>query len=338
MSKPRQPRRPLRRRRPRPAHAQPSRNRMAEIQAEIQEVQQQIDRSRRACRLIRNAAELTVLEQEITRLTDRLAKLLIAETLQRTADDDQTNQLARSRFQGAGIALKNQGKRDVTIRTARGSLIIRVTYFSRNCDRSREHKGLFPVLLVWGVHDGCTLGLASEVSKLVAILGSLEEVEQLLSERGHGLSINTIRGIAYRFAAKARAIQRAGQLDWGESVAGRRVVVSTDGGRLRIRETKRGPKTAKGRNRYRTDWREPKLLMIYVLNEERKMDQEFLAVLDGTLDGPNAVFALMESYLRELKVQSADQVLFIADGRGGSGTESSRWCVSWGSSPSRSVA
>jgi len=44
------------------------------------------------------------------------------------------------------------------------------------------------------------------------------------------------------------------------------------------------------------------------------MDQEFLAVLDGTLDGPNAVFALMESYLRELKVEGADQILFIADG------------------------
>ena len=169
-------------------------------------------------------------------------------------------------------------------------------------------------MLVWGVHDGCTLGLASEVSKLVAILGSLEEVEQLLKERGHGLSINTIRGIAYRFAAKARAIQRAGQLDWGESTAGRRVVVSTDGGRLRIRTTKHGPKTAKGRNRYRTDWREPKLLMIYVLDDEGKMDQEFLAVLDGTLGGPEAVFALMKSYLRELQVEAADQVLFIADG------------------------
>jgi hypothetical protein len=311
MSKPRQ---PPRRRRSRPGHPQPPRNRLAEIQAEIQEVQQQIDRSRRAYRLIRNAAELTVLEQEITRLTDQLAKLLIAETLQRTADDEETIHQARSRFEGAGISLKNQGKRDVTIRTARGSLTIRITYYSRNCDRTRESKGLYPVLLVWGIHDGCTLGLASEVSKLVAILGSLEEVEQLLDERGQGLSINTIRGIAYRFAAKARAIQRAGQLDWEESVAGRRVVVSTDGGRLRIRAIKRGRKTAKGRNRYRTDWREPKLLMIYVLNEERKMDQEFLAVLDGTLDGPNAVFALMESYLRELKVESADQILFIADG------------------------
>jgi hypothetical protein len=41
------------------------------------------------------------------------------------------------------------------------------------------------------------------------------------------LSINTIRGIAYRFAAKARAIQRAGRLDWGESVVGRRVVTQS---------------------------------------------------------------------------------------------------------------
>ena len=264
--------------------------------------------------MIRNAAELTVLEQEITRLTDRLAKLLIAETLQRAADDPQTNQQARSRFQGAGVPLKNQGKRDVTIRTTRGSLTIRVTYYSRNCDRSRENKGLYPILLVWGVHDGCTLGLASEVSKLVAMLGSLEEVEQVLADRGHGLSINTIRAIAYHFAARARAIQRAGQLDWGESVAGRRVVVSTDGGRLRIRTTKRGPKTAKGRNRYRTDWREPKLLMIYVVDDKGKMDREFLAVIDGTLGGPDAIFALMEFYLRELKIEAADQILFVADG------------------------
>ena len=141
MSKPRQ---PPRRRRSRPAHSEPPRNRLAEIQAEIREVQERIEDSRRARRLIRNAAELTVLEQEITRLTDRLAKLLIAETLQQAADDQQTDQQARSRFQGAGAPLKNQGKRDVTIRTPRGSLTIRVTYYSRNCDRSREHKGLYP--------------------------------------------------------------------------------------------------------------------------------------------------------------------------------------------------
>src|SRR6516225_7605710 len=139
MSEPRQPPRPLRRRRSGPAPSQAPRDRLAEIQAEIQEVQQQIAHARQGRRLVRNAAELTVLEQEITRLTDRLAKLLIAEALPRAADDHHTNQQARSPSRGAGIRFKNQGKRDVTIRTTRGALTIRVTYYSRNCDRAREH-------------------------------------------------------------------------------------------------------------------------------------------------------------------------------------------------------
>jgi hypothetical protein len=164
------------------------------------------------------------------------------------------------------------------------------------------------------VQDRCTAAVASEVSKLVAMLGSLEEVEQVLSDRGRPLDFKTIRTIAYRFAARARAAQRAGGLNWGETVAGRRVVLSTDGGRIRIRTTKRGPKTAKGRNRYRTDWREPKLLIIYVADEKGQMDRESLAVIDGTLGGPDAIFKLMESYLRELKITTADKVLFVADG------------------------
>src|SRR5262249_49496323 len=118
----------------------------------------------------------------------------------------------------------------------------------------------------------------------------------------------------YRFAARARAAQRLGDLNWGETVAGRRVVVSSDGGRIRIRTTKRGPKTAKGRNRYRTDWREPKLLIIYVVDAKGQRDRESLAVIDGTLGGPDAIFKLIEFYLHELKITTADRVLFVADG------------------------
>src|SRR5439155_12302332 len=147
-----------------------------------------------------------------------------------------------------------------------------------------------------------------------ARVGSLQEVEQVLHDRGQPLDFKTIRTIAYRFAARARASQRVGDLNWGETVAGRRVVVSTDGGRIRIRTTKRGPKTAKGRNRYRTDWREPKLLIIYAVDENGQMDREFLAVIDGTLGGPDAIFKLMQSYLRELKITTAYKILFVADG------------------------
>jgi hypothetical protein len=256
----------------------------------------------------------TTKEQAIMTLTNQLAALLMAEAAQIAVDDPENRCQARSFAQGAGHTIKDQGRRDLTLRTKCGPIVVRVTYFSRNCDRGKPAKGMYPMLLIWGVHDHCSAAVVSEIGKLVAMLGSLEEVEQVLSDRGQPLDFKTIRTIAYRFASRARATQRAGSLNWGETVAGRRVVLSSDGGRIRIRTTKRGPKTAKGRHRYRTDWREPKLLIIYVVDEKGEMDREFLAVIDGTLGGPDAIFKLMEFYLRELKITTADKVLFVADG------------------------
>ena len=306
-------RKPSQRRHPEKTPQQP-RDRLAEIRAEIQDVQQQIETKRRDGRVIRTAEDFKSLECAIAALTNRLSALLMAEATQVALDDSANRRQARSLAQGAGHAIKDQGRRDVTLRTTCGQVIVRATYFSRNCDRSKASKGMYPMLLLWGVQDRCTAAIVSEISKLVAMLSSLEEVEQVLSDRGRPLDYKTIRTIAYRFATRARAAQRVGALNWGETVAGRRVVVSTDGGRIRIRTTKRGPKTAKGRNRYRTDWREPKLLIIYVVDEKGQMDREFLAVIDGTLGGPDAIFKLMEFYLRELKITTADKILFVADG------------------------
>src|SRR3954466_3141960 len=306
-------RKPSQRRKPEKAPQQP-RDRLAEIRAEIQDVQQQIEAKRRDGGVIRTAEDFKSLERAIAALTNRLSALLLAEATQAALHDSENRRRARSLAQGAGQTIKDQGRRDVTLRTTCGQVIVRATYFSRNCDRGKAAKGMYPMLLLWGVQDRCTAAIVSEISKLVAMLGSLEEVERVLSDRGRPLDFKTIRAIAYRFATRARAAQRAGSLNWGETVAGRRVVLSTDGGRIRIRTTKRGPKTAKGRNRYRTDWCEPKLLIIYVVDETGQMGREFLAVIDGTLGGPDAIFKLMEFYLRELKITTADKVLFVADG------------------------
>src|SRR3954447_6347799 len=306
-------RKPSQRRKPEETPQRP-RDRLAEIQAEIRDVQQQIEAKRRDGRVIRTAEDFKSWERAIAALTNRLSALLVAEATQAALDDSENRCRAHSFAQGAGHTFKDQGRRDVTLETTCGPILVRVTYFSRNCDRRKAGKGMYPILRLWGVQDRGTAAIASEISKLVAMLGSLEEGEQVLGDRGEPLDFKTIRTIAYRFATRARAAQRVGDLDWGETVAGRRVVVSTDGGRLRIRTTKRGPRTAKGRNRYRTDWREPKLLIIYVVDEKGQMDREFLAVIDGTLGGPDAIFKLMEFYLRELRIITADKVLFVADG------------------------
>lgn len=151
---------------------------------------------------------------------------------------------------------------------------------------------------------------------MVVLLGSFAEAQQILSEQGHGLGEKTLRLIAYRAADRVRLAQKTtGYLGHSrESVAGRRVVISSDGGRIRLREKKRGPKTAKRRNRYKGAWREPKLFIIYVVDDTGKQDHEFSPLIDGALQGPDTLFAMLTHYLQALKIEEADQVLFVSDG------------------------
>src|SRR3954447_24002006 len=183
---------------------QSPRDRRAEIRAELQDVQQQIEAKRRDPRLIRSAEDLKAWERAIGELTDRLAALLLAEAMQAALDDSENRRQARPLAQGAGHTLKDQGPRDITLRTARGPVTVRATYFSRNCHRDKPGKGMYPMLLLWGVHDRCTASVASETSKLVAMLSSFEEVEQVLRDRGRPQDLKAIRAIASRFATRAR--------------------------------------------------------------------------------------------------------------------------------------
>jgi len=146
------------------------------------------------------------------------------------------------------------------------------------------------------------------------MLGSLDEARDVLADRGVDLDIKTMRLIAYRYAARARLDHQIENTTFEDTVAGRRVVISSDGGRIRLREAKRGPKTKKGRRRYTGAWREPKVLIIYVVDAEGKREASFAPVIDATLKGPDAVFALLRTYLQRLSITQADQVLFVADG------------------------
>src|SRR5512135_680686 len=127
---------------------QQPRDRLTEIRAEIRDVQQQIEAKRRDTRLIRSAEDLKAWERSLGELTDHLAALLLAEAMQAALSDPENRRKARSLAQGAGHKVKDQGKRDVTLRTTCGAVVVRVTYFSRNCDRSRSGKGMYPILLL----------------------------------------------------------------------------------------------------------------------------------------------------------------------------------------------
>jgi hypothetical protein len=180
------------RRRPKPAEVpQQPRDRRAEIGAEIRDVQQQIEARRCDTPVIRTPEDLTTWERTIAELTDRLAALLLAEVMQAALGDPENRLQARSLAQGAGHTLKDQGPRDVTLRTACGPVTIRATYFSRNCHRDKPGKGMYPMLLLWGVHDRCTAAVASETAGPQGHPGDRLPLRHACpcraASRGHGL-------------------------------------------------------------------------------------------------------------------------------------------------------
>ena len=140
------------------------------------------------------------------------------------------------------------------------------------------------------------------------------------------MDTKTIRTIASRYAARARLVPQVEHAAFEDTVAGRRVVSSSDGGRLRLRETKRGPKTKKGRGRYTGAWREPKVLLVYVVHEEGKRDARFVPVMDATLKGPDAVFPSCASTCNGSTSPRRTTCSLLPMERRGSGNGSHCWC------------
>lgn len=259
--------------------------------------------------------EFAARERQIKSLTDRLQALSVASQFQAQLASTELAKREREFADTDGKKMKYYGYREVTIRFL-GGLEIRLLarYYARSQARATKGKGAYFGLLLLGVHDRCSPALASEVAQLAAAMNSLEDARDRLASMGVKLSRNQIADIAYAFAQRARLALQIQGMGTADSLKGKRVVISTDGGRVRIRTNKKGKRTRKGRRRYRTDWREPKLLAIYVVGEDGKIDRAFTPVLDGTLKGPDAVFALIEQYLEELQIDEATKVLFIADG------------------------
>jgi hypothetical protein len=228
--------------------------------------------------------------------------------------------------------LRAAAKRPLTVRLLGGLLLWVTTLYcapvarSKNAKgRGREGGGVYPEWGALGIQEGSSPALVREVGRQVALLPSYAMAREELARRGLDLDIKELYGIGKYAGAAALTYRRrlleqyrAGQLTAGTEWAGKRLGVFVDGGRTKIRTTTRRQK-GQGkhktqRRRYRTDWREPKLLIIVELDKRGRMVPGSKPVLDGTFEGPDELMELLAMYLHLFGAASARLVSFGADG------------------------
>src|SRR5215212_7354792 len=188
--------------------------------------------------------------------------------------------------------------------------------------RGPEGSGLYPELAAYRISEGCSPNAQSEVGRLVGLL-PLEQARAELARQGLGLDEKAIRRIAGELGAQILATRtrdlvrfRRGELPAGGAFMGKSIAVGIDGGRLRVRtvvETIRVGGTRK-RKKFRVEWREPKVVILFEVDRKGRMVRGSRPVIDGTLQGPDALIELVAFHLHRMGAAGAHGVTFVADG------------------------
>lgn len=134
----------------------------------------------------------------------------------------------------------------------------------------------------------------------------------MLRYQGIQANFDRTRELSLSLGESCVANRSSIQLGENESLAGKRVVIAIDGGRTRTKVYKE-EKEVKRNQKFDTPWREPKLFVITTIDKKGKINKKDLPIYDSSF-GDDETFDILEQYLKELHIEKAKNVQFIADG------------------------
>ena len=272
------------------------------------------------------------LEQQLSIAAAQTADQIVLVQLIRAHEDEHFVRQAMAQARGQHpVPLVHKGMRTTSVLLLGGTRLILATPYLREDRRGRRGRrrgkrgargtGCYPVLECLGIADRVSPASRSEIALHMVQAASYLEAAHMLSRRGLTCDVSSLVRITTATAeASTRlrdaALEAALRLPVSSDgpLAGKRVRVSLDGGRVRTRRKHRGRKTAKGRHGFAAPWREPRVLVIDILDEHGQPDRLRLPLYDVLIGDAEAIWALLSGYLRLLGAAYAEVVEFIADG------------------------
>jgi len=185
--------------------------------------------------------------------------------------------------------------------------------------RGKEGNGVYPRLSVLGIHYRVSPALGAEVARLYA-QATVKDSTGHLEVRGVQLDCKTLCRLTERLAERGLAYrdwlikQTKARTSRGTSAKGKRLVIGVDGGRLRVRVNRPGRPRKSGRHGFDATWREPKVLVIYEVDEKGRKVRNGLVRYDATMKNADGLFEILTSLLIEIGAHEATSWTFVGDG------------------------
>jgi hypothetical protein len=242
----------------------------------------------------------------MTQIYDKLAKELIDSVLSSPDFSARIGVLASRQRMG-----KCQ-KREVSLQLRTGTYIKIETLYARNVPNGFEGSRYLS-FRYWGVISHASPSYYSQISKFSVLCGSFSIVKDVLDGLQVGCNTERIRSLSLSVAKKCLQKRVVSMLSKEDDLKDKRVVISTDGGRIRTREYGLAQNEKGTHFKFATPWREPKLFVISIIDENGKIDRKALPIYDATFT-EESLFSLLGQYLKALNISQVKEVQFIADG------------------------
>ena len=242
---------------------------------------------------------------------------------------------ARSRRDTDPTRRVNKGLREVSVQLPSGCQVpLEVTYLlekpRRRAGRPKDHgnrsetgSGCYPALEAMGVDSHrrlCPL-IEEAIVDTGTACDNFRTGWKMAGTFGFEMSWKAYWSRFCRLAVDVRAhhdrwleTERGEPLIEASRWHRRRVVIAADGGRTRLRRNYAGRPQANGWRRFDAEWREPKLMVIYAIDEHGEPVDEPEPIIDGTFGDADACFERLERTLTALRIWEAEEVVFLGDG------------------------
>ncbi len=282
-------------------------------------------------RAAKDPESFTEAERTVHGLAQGLAASITKAVLQEVSNDGERSEEALSRVRDRagtkGIQVRVERRRSTKIRTLGGQVVDVVTPYATarprgdgtRATRGAQGTGVYPVLDQLGILGRSTPALRLLVSRMVCEANSVTSARELLSTHGVEMDHKAALRLTYlttdaALLARTQAMRATTEGNDAGEFAGRRVVAAVDGGRVNIRRRVAGRPKKGGRKHFVTEWREPKILTLYVIDDNGKRDRTVAPVIDGTLGDADAVFDLVRYHLLRMGAHLATELVVLGDG------------------------